>query len=96
MNMQEARVAIEAILDAIPDHALPEARIDRRGKDAVAQFGGLGYFLGTAKRGGELDPTIHRSHGIDDLFNRETVARIDAQYVADGTIPAHLTEGEDK
>lgn len=96
MNLPEARVAIEAILDSIPDHALPEARIDRRGNDPVAQFGGTGWFLGTAKRGNELMPSIHRTHAIEDLFYRETVTRIDTQYVIDGTIPQVFTDGDDE
>lgn len=81
MNIEEARAAIEAILASIPDDELPAFdRIEQRddGK-VVAKWGGTGYYLGTAKRNGNRDPSVHREDASNEAIVLEMVYRADKQ-----------------
>lgn len=86
MNIKEARAAIEAILDAIPDSELP--KFDKIEPDekygAVAWWGGHGYHLGSAKRNGKRDPENYRRGASWSAIEQEMVYRADLKYLANG------------
>lgn len=87
MKRKEAERAIRAILKAVPTRELPEARIeiDKRDGTPIAWMGGTGYNLGSAKRGGIREPDVHRSFGLDALFEREAAFRLDKRHLEEQT-----------
>lgn len=90
MNITEARAAIEAILEAIPDEELPEFdRVEERAEDGrlVVWWGGRGAHLGTAKSDGERDPLVYRRRGSWDAIEAEMTCRADRRLLANGDNP---------
>jgi hypothetical protein len=78
LTSHEADVAIGKILDLVPDAELPEHKVRVHGDGSEwAQFGGIGYGIGSAKRNGVLDPSVHRRSGMTDLLQQEVVYRLD-------------------
>lgn len=84
MNIKEARAAIEAILAALPDEALPE--FDKRevnGDGSVTVWWGRhGRCLGTAKSGGQRDPGVYRRDASWQAIQLEMTHRADVKHLA--------------
>lgn len=89
MNVNAARQAIEAILDAIPDSELPEfERVEMRGDDMpCVWFGGTGRHLGSAKRGGQRDPSVYRQDASWKAIEMEMTYRADRRLFENGDDP---------
>lgn len=95
-DIKAAQEAIEAILAAIPDEALPE--FDRVEFDAPSRFperlgmpvvwwGGSGHVLGTAKRNGKRDPLVYRTSAAWDAIQAEMCVRADRRLLDNGDDP---------
>lgn len=86
MNIKEARLAIEAILAAIPDEELP--RFDRvettKEGETLVWFGGTGRHLGSAKQGGERDPLVYRRDASMRAVELEMTYRADKRFLENG------------
>lgn len=92
MNYHEAHAAITAILEQLPDDALPDARIEQgypAGK-TTAWFGGHGFTLNSTvlrSRSGveeSVGNRFRRRDGIDSLLEYERVHRLEAADNANG------------
>ncbi|MFE5309735.1 hypothetical protein [Isoptericola sp. NPDC056605] len=89
MNVIEARRAIEEILASIPDDDLPEfdrVEYDPDGRPTV-WWGGSGWVLGSAKRGGKREPLIYRTSGSWDAIQGEMLRRADRRLLDNGDDP---------
>jgi len=89
MNITEARTAIEAILEAIPDAELPDfdkVEIETDGS-VIAWWGGSGRHLGSAKRNGKRDPLIYRRDGSRQAIQLEMTYRADRRLLDNGDDP---------
>lgn len=80
MKLKEAETAIRAILAAVDNDQLPKPRRDKS-DPSLYWFGGRGHHVGTAERAGVREPDVHRSFGLDGLFEGEKMARIDAKHL---------------
>jgi hypothetical protein len=88
VNLEAARVAIEAILAAIPDEELPEFdKVEIEGDDVTVWWGGHGRCLGTAKRNGEREPLIYRNSASWDAIQLEMTHRADRRFLENGDKP---------
>ena len=95
MNIKEARDAIEAILESIPDNQLPEfdrVELDDRGGVTV-WWGGSGRCLGSAKSGGQRDPSVYRRNASWDAIQMEMTHRADKRLLANGDDPTGIRLG---
>lgn len=86
MNVKQARAAIEAILDAVPDSALPkfdkvEVRDDGQ---TVVWWGSHGYHLGSATRNGVRNPENYRDRASWEAIEHEAVRRADRRFLENG------------
>ena len=90
MNISQARAAIEAILSAIPDSALPKFDSVEYREDGLPTvwFGGLGRHLGSAKRGGERRPLNYRNDASWEAIELEMTYRADQRLFDNGDNPA--------
>jgi hypothetical protein len=81
MKREHAFEAIKAILSAIDDDELPKpSKIEQDEGRTVVWFGGMGRYLGSAKRNGELEPLIYRERGVNEAIDHEAIYRIDRQH----------------
>jgi hypothetical protein len=90
MNIKEARLAIEAILAAIPDDELPEfdkVEIDNDRGETLVWWGGSGRVLGSAMRGDVRNPIQYRKSGSWDAIQMEMTYRADQKYLENGDKP---------
>lgn len=88
MNILEARAAIEAILEAIPDDELPEFdKVEVREDETLVWWGGSGRVLGSARSGGQRDPLIYRRNASWDAIQLEMTHRADRRYLDNGDKP---------
>ena len=95
MNINQARAAIEAILEAIPDNELPDfdrVEIDTDGMPTV-WWGGHGRCLGTAKSNGKRDPLIYRHSASWDAIQLEMTHRADRRLLENGDDPTGIRLG---
>lgn len=88
MNLSEAEKAIGAILDQIPAHLLPQpSRVESARHDEYGDchwFGSHGYYVGSCRDGkGNSIPDNHRRSAVNDLFERETMQRLEDKFWAD-------------
>ena len=93
MDIKTARAAIEAILAAIPDEALPEfdsVDLSDDGKVCV-WWGGNGHILGSATSGGKRDPLNYRRNGSWGAIEAEMTYRADRKLLDHGDDPSSLT-----
>lgn len=89
MDVKAACVAIEAILSALPDDALPEfdrVSYDHEGKPTV-WWGGLGRVLGSARTNGVRDPLVYRRDASRSAIECEMAYRADRRLLANGDNP---------
>lgn len=78
MKRKHAYEAIKAILAAIDDSEIPAPdKLKSEDGRVVAWFGGMGYYLGSAKRNGALEPMIHRDNAATKAIIGEAVYRLD-------------------
>ena len=79
MNIKDARNAIEAILQSIPDSELPKfSKLEIEGDGQVcAWFGPSGWTLGSAKFNGVRDPIVYRDGALREAIKGETLYRAD-------------------
>ncbi len=78
MNIVEARAAIEAILEAIPDNELPDFdKVEVRENEICVWWGGSGRFLGSARSGGVRDPLVYRHNASWEAVQMEMTCRAD-------------------
>lgn len=86
MDIKTARAAIEAILESIPDDALPSFdRVEAGDDDRVTVWwGGTGHILGSAKSNGERDPLNYRRHASWDAIEGEMTYRADRRFLENG------------
>lgn len=85
MNIKEARAAIEAILEAIPDDDLPEFdKIDNDRGETLVWWGGQGRVLGSAKSAKGRDPLIYRRNASWQAIQMEMTYRADQKYLENG------------
>lgn len=83
MKLHEARAAIAAIVEAIPDGELPKpSKVEGADTERpCVWFGSHGFHVGSGKRGGEPHPVDwHRSTAIQDLFDREAAQRYERDW----------------
>jgi hypothetical protein len=89
LTLAEARQAIEAIMDRIPQKALPkisrvEPATDKYGPCVWFDARSHGFHIGSGKKNGEPHPIDwHRSTAITDLFDREAALRYEAKWWED-------------
>lgn len=98
MNIKEARAAIEAILEAVPDDELPEfdkVEIESDG-DVLVWWGGQGRVLGSAKSNGKRDPLVYRRSGSWDAIQMEMTYRADRRFLENGDSPEGIRLGRKK
>jgi len=90
MNISQARAAIEAILDAIPDSALPKFDKVEYREDGLPTvwFGGSGAHLGSARSGQTREPMIYRRRASMDAVQGEMTYRADRRLLDNGDNPA--------
>ena len=95
MNIQEARSAIEAILEGIPDSELPEFDRVELGDDGrvTVWWGGSGRVLGSAKTGGKRDPLIYRRRASWEAIQSEMTHRADQRLLDNGDDPTGIRLG---
>ncbi|MBF9523082.1 hypothetical protein BKG71_03680 [Mycobacteroides chelonae] len=89
MDIKTARQAIEAILAAIPDEALPafdKVDYNKDGKPTV-WWGGAGRVLGSARRNGVRDPLIYRRDASWSAIEHEMAHRADRCLLDNGDNP---------
>lgn len=93
MNVTEARAAIEAILAAIDDEAIPDFDRVEVSDDGlpVVWFGGTGMRLGSAKSGQVREPLIYRRRASWDAIRGEAWFRADRRLLAAGDDPSALS-----
>lgn len=87
MNIKQARAAIEAILEAIPDSELPDfdkVEIDNRRGETLVWWGGSGRVLGSATRNGERNPIQYRESGSWNAIQSEMTYRADRRFLENG------------
>ena len=98
MNISEARAAIEAILEAIPDDDLPEFdRVEIEADNRVCVWwGGHGHVLGTAKRDGKRRPLNYRENGSWAAIESEMTHRTDRRFLENGDNPKGIRLGKKK
>lgn len=87
MNIKEARAAIEAILEAIPDEELPEfdrVEVDTARGETLVWWGGNGRILGTARSSGKRDPLVYRRDGSWNAIQSEMTYRADRRFLENG------------
>jgi hypothetical protein len=87
MNVNEARAAIEAILAAISDDELPEfdkVEHDKARGEVLVWWGGTGHCLGSAKRDGQRDPSVHRRSASWKAIECEMTHRADLAFFENG------------
>ena len=83
MNLKDARSAIGAILASIDDAEMPTpTRSEESEGITVVWFGGLGYHLGSAKRGGVRAPENYHRQAVDAAIEHEAVFRLDRKHLA--------------
>ena len=95
MDIKQARAAIEAILEAIPDDKLPDFdKVEHRDGTVIVWWGGKGSHLGSAKSNGERDPLIYRRRGSWDAIEAEMTCRADRRLLDNGDDPTgvHLAK----
>ena len=95
MDIKQARAAIEAILEAIPDSELPDFdKVEHRDDAVIVWWGGQGSHLGSAKSNGERDPLIYRRRGSWDAIEAEMTYRADRRLLDNGDDPTgvHLAK----
>lgn len=89
MNYHEAHDAIVAILEELPDDALPDARLeDYPAGRQTAWFGGHGYTLNsttlrTASGDEQVGNRFRRRDGIASLLEYERVHRLEEAMTGD-------------
>lgn len=85
MTIKAAQVAIEAILAAIPDDALPEFdKVEQEGDRLVVWWGGTGHYLGSATSNGERDPLNYRRRAVWEAIEGEMTYRADRKLFENG------------
>lgn len=89
MTIKEAQAAIAAILDSIPDAALPkfdkvETREDGR---PIVWWGATGHHLGSATRNGQRDSQVLRDRAVWQAIEGEMTYRADKRLLANGDNP---------
>ena len=87
MNIREARTAIEAILESIPDSELPQ--FDKIEQDEeygpTVWWSSHGYHIASTRdANGQPNPWGYRSSGAWHAIEQEMVARASARYFAEG------------
>ena len=91
MNIKQARAAIEAILEAIPDSELPKFdKVEHRDGTVIVWWGSQGSHLGTAKSNGERDPLTYRRRGSWDAIEMEMTYRADRRLLDNGDDPTDV------
>lgn len=89
MNVKAARAAIEAILAAIPDEELPDFdRIERKGGQVIAWWGGTGHHLGSSRRNGKRRPENYRESASWSAIEGEMTYRADKRMLDNNDDPA--------
>jgi len=88
MNLHEARKAIAAILEQIPESELPEPTrredFSHEKYGTCYWFGSHGYYVGSCRDGkGNAIPSSFREDGLFDLFDREKMERLERAYWAE-------------
>lgn len=96
MTVKEARVAIEAILAAIPDDELPQfdrVEIDNDRGETVVWWGGQGRVLGSARRGAERRPITYRESASWEAIQHEMTYRADLRFLENGDTAEGISLG---
>lgn len=89
LTLAQAREAIEAIMERVPDKALPKiSKVEpaRDGYGPCVWFNARshGFYIGSGKRDGKPHPVDwHRRTAITDLFDREAAQRYEAKWWQD-------------
>lgn len=87
MNIKEARKAIAAILDSIPDSALPVPdKVEQDGDyGPIVWWGGHGHHIASTRNGkGEPNPEGYRNSATWQPIEMEMVYRASKAYFANG------------
>lgn len=95
MDIKTARAAIEAILAAIPDKALPDFDRVEHGPDGkvTVWWGGTGHVLGTATRDGKRRPENYRQSASWGAIEGEMTYRADKRLFRNGDDPSGVDFG---
>lgn len=85
MKQKHAFEAIKAILAAIDDDELPKpSKTEQDDGRTLVWFGGMGRYLGSAKRNGVLEPLIYRDKAAHEAIELEAIYRLDVKHQSKG------------